>query len=281
MNTTVLTETTEGVTMEVVPQLKLTEGEIRFYNDEGYLLIPGLVSLEAVEQLRENVLDVMASAGADRERLRHAQSSKDKLIQSHQYLQGSTLDQFINGGNLRSIAAQLMGGPATLYLPFTAVKSGGGGGTFHFHQDNQYTRFDGPGINLWTALVDMTPENGCLQIVPRTHLNGTIDSVENPDGDGHRTVAQEPDRFLPLRMRAGDTVAFSRLTLHGSGPNISNDARVAYAVQFHRNDVKSKVARKTNDDAGEWKLLTEFPRYTDIGPVNELTKPEAKSRDGH
>ena len=83
-----------------------------------------------------------------------------------------------------------MEGPATLYLPFTAVKSGGGGGRFHFHQDNQYTRFDGPGINIWIALSPMSPENGCLQVVPRSHLAGTLDSVENPDGDGHRTVAQ-------------------------------------------------------------------------------------------
>jgi 2-oxoglutarate-dependent dioxygenase len=258
---------------EVVTPLTLTPGEIRFYKEEGYLYIPRLLNDEAITTLREEVLDVMEVCGMSYERLRQAQSSKDKLFQSGQYLEGSTLDQFINSPHLQAVAAQLMEGPSTLYMPFTAVKSGGGGGTFHFHQDNQYTRFDGPGINLWCALSDMSPENGCLQVVPRSHLSGTIDSVENPDGDGHRTVAREPERFLPVRMRAGDCIAFSRLTLHGSGPNQTNEPRIAYAVQFHRDDV-----RATWD--GETRLLKEHPRWQHR-PVKELTRPQERSRDGH
>ena len=119
----------------------------------------------------------------------------------------------------------------------------------------------------------MSPENGCLQVVPRSHLNGTIDSIENPDGDGHRTVAREPDRFLPVRMRPGDAIAFSRLTLHGSGPNFTDEPRLAYAVQFHRNDTTAFFD-------GESELLTERPRFS-TRPVAELSKPQTKSQDGH
>jgi 2-oxoglutarate-dependent dioxygenase len=119
----------------------------------------------------------------------------------------------------------------------------------------------------------MSPENGCLQVVPRSHLSGTIDSVSSSDGDNHRMVAQEPDRFLPVRMRAGDAIAFSRLTIHGSGPNHTDEPRIAYAVQFHRNDTQAFF-----DD--EWKLLTERPRFHHR-PLAELSKPQAKSQDGH
>ena len=260
---------------EVVRPLQLTDGEVRFYQDEGYLVIPGLIDPGKLEALRGEVLDVMLACGATPERLKKStNSSKDKLIQSHQYLVNSALDNLINSDNLRGIAEQLMSGAASLYLPFSAVKSGGGGGIFHFHQDNQYTRFDGPGINLWCALVDMTPENGCLQVAPRTHLQGTLDSVKSSDGDNHRMVAQEPDRFLPVRMHAGDCIAFSRLTIHGSGPNHTDEPRIAYAVQYHRDDVN----RLTEDGP---KLLKNFPVYTDIGPKQQLVMPTEKSRDGH
>lgn len=258
-----------------VNPFQLAAGEIRFYHDEGYLVIPGIIKPDKLDSLRHDVLGVMAACGATPERLKKSQnSSKDKLIQSHQYLAGSALDHLVNSDNLRGIAEQLMGGAASLYLPFSAVKSGGGGGTFHFHQDNQYTHFDGPGINLWCALVDMAPENGCLQVVPRTHLQGTLDSVGNPDGDGHRMVAKEPDRFLPVRMHAGDCIAFSRLTIHGSGPNHADEPRIAYAVQYHRDDVN----RLTEDGS---KLLKDFPVYSDIGPKQQLALPTEKSRDGH
>ncbi|WP_410967255.1 phytanoyl-CoA dioxygenase family protein, partial [Salmonella sp. SAL4436] len=85
----------------------------------------------------------------------------------------SNVDALVNSPNLRAIASTLMEGPSTLYLPFTAVKSAHGGGEFHFHQDNQYTRFDGPGNNLWLALTPMGEENGCLKVIPRSHLLGT------------------------------------------------------------------------------------------------------------
>lgn len=261
-------------TTDLVAKIELSEGEVRFYKDEGYLLLPGLVDEAIAVKMREEVLDIMEANGKSREQLRHASSSKDKLIQSKQYLRGSQLDGLVNSPHLLSIAGQLMEGASSLYLPFTAVKAGGGGGRFHFHQDNQYTRFDGPGINLWFALSPMSPENGCLQVVPRTHLNGTLDSVENPDGDGHRTVANDPTLFLPVRMRPGDCIAFSRLTLHGSGPNHTDEPRAAYAVQFHRNDVRS-----TWD--GETRLLAGNQRHGYIGPVDEFTPPEQKTYDGH
>ena len=197
-----------------------------------------------------------------------ASSSKDRLRQSRQYLAHWDLARLIHSEALKRIAGQLMDGPSTLYLPFTAVKSGGGGGKFHFHQDNQYTRFDGQGTNIWFALVEMTPENGCLQMAPSTHLQGTLDAVESEDRDGHRTVEIEPERFLPLRMMPGDAVAFTRLTLHGSGANRTNEPRLGYAVQYYRDDVR---ATRNGKDLG---LLKDNPVYQ-VRPVDEITPADA------
>lgn len=249
--------------MDIVPPLHLSPNEVKFYREEGYLLLPGLVGESEAGTLKNEVMDIMAAIGL---------SEGAKLKQSHEYLIGSALDRFVNSANLLSVASQLMEGPATLYLPFTAVKSTGGG-QFHFHQDNQYTRFDGPGINLWMALSPMTPENGCLMVVPRSHLKGTLPSF-SPDNDGHKAVTFDPDQFLPIRMRAGDLVAFSRLTVHGSGPNTTSDPRVAYATQFHRDDVNYSL------DQGEtWKELKGNPRWS-VAPVATITPPKTKL-DGH
>ena len=238
--------------------------EIRFYEKYGYLGLAGLITRSSAAAMADEVQAVMAGLGVSSEALRNATTSKDKLRQSRQYLRGSALESLVHSDALRCIAAQLMGGPSTLYMPFTAVKSGGGGGRFHFHQDNQYTRFDGPGINIWFALVEVGPENGCLQIAPGTHLSGTLDSIESEDRDGHRTVAAEPDDFLPLRMMPGDAVAFTRLTLHGSGANSSDQPRLGYAVQFHRDDVR---ATRDGRDIG---LLKQNPIHN-IAPVAEIS----------
>lgn len=255
----------------IVSPRDLTDEQIRLYNEQGYVLLPGLVSSPDAARLKADVMAIMETIGL----------GTTKLKQSHEFLEGSPLDTFVNSADLRRVAEQLMGGASTLYLPFTAVKSGGGGGEFHFHQDNQYTRFDGPGINLWFALGPMTEENGCLRVVPQSHLHGTLPSEQSPDKDGHRKVVFEPEDFVSVLMQPGDCVAFSRLTVHGSGPNTTDEPRAAYAVQFHRDDVRAVFDSKGRYEFApdEWKLLKENPRWT-IGPVKKITIPKGKV-DGH
>jgi ectoine hydroxylase-related dioxygenase (phytanoyl-CoA dioxygenase family) len=246
----------------VVNAMTLTPEQIKFYKDEGYLLIRGLLPTDAAAALNREVLEIMDLIGLP----------MTKLKQTSEYLEGSALDAFINSVRLKSVAEQLMEGPSSVYLPFTAVKTGGGGGRFQFHQDNQYTRLDAPACNLWCALAPMRAENGCLQVVPRSHLNGTLEAI--PTADGDRTVPHEPHEFLTVDMEAGDCLAFSRLTVHGSGQNITSEPRVGYAVQFHRND-----ARWLDRENHDWKLLTEHPRWK-CAPVKVISVPRSKT-DGH
>jgi 2-oxoglutarate-dependent dioxygenase len=247
-----------------VKETRLSAQQITSYKEEGYVLLPGLITRDEAARLRREVMNIMDVIGLP----------MTKLKQTSEYLEGSELDTFVNSPHLKSIAGQLMEGPSTLYLPFTAVKSGGGGDRFHFHQDNNYTRFDGPGINLWFALEEMRVNNGCLQIVPRSHLNGTAESVVAANDDRHRMVKWEPKDFVTVNMQPGDCVAFSRLTVHGSGKNDSSQPRVAYAVQFHRNDVKW-----LDRESDSWKLLLENPRWH-AKRVKTLTVPKGKI-DGH
>ena len=219
-----------------------------------------------VADLRVQVLNVLATNGISRAQLDQASDTADKLRQNPQYLAGSLLDGLINGPNTLAIASQLIGGRAVRYLPFTAVKAGGGGGQFHFHQDNNYTQHDPAlgSINIWVALEEMTPENGCLQMVPGSHKAGVLDWENAGDGDNHRKVKLDPKTFLPIRMRAGDAIAFTRLTVHGSGPNATNQARVAYGLQYHREDVNYFDAKDES-----WKLLVENRRFQ-TEPVAQL-----------
>jgi hypothetical protein len=240
-----------------------TADEIKKYKEDGYVVLRRFVSADVAEALRREVLEIMDRIGL----------GVTKLRQTWQYLRGSALDAYVNSTLQRSVASQLMEGPAILYLPFTAVKSGGGGGRFHFHQDNNYTRHFGPSINLWTALVPMRPENGCLYIVPRSHREGDWESENAGDGDNHRKVRRDVSAHaIPILMEPGDVVAFTRLTVHGSGANTTNEHRVAYATQFHREDTTALID-------GRRVLLKDHPRFTDIHGVDHIS--QGGSRDGH
>jgi len=254
---------------DVARAITLAPQEIRFYESEGYLVVPQFVREESVEQLRGETMQVMQEClGLSEADLAQAKGAADKLRQCAQYLKGSGLDALINGENTLGLAGQLLKGDAHVYMPFTAVKAAGGGGQFHMHQDNSYTQHE-PGVgslNIWVALVDMTPENGCLLVVPRSHRGGQLESHNAGDGDSHQEVDFDPELVFPVRMRAGDAIVFSRWTVHGSGTNATSEPRAAYALQYHRGDVKY-LDRKDK----EWKLLLEHPRWK-TEPVEQLTR---------
>ncbi len=257
--------TTNTSYQPVARTIEVIDDDVAFYAEQGYLPLPAFLDPGVVDALREEVFDVLAANGLSRDDLARASSTADKLRQCSQYLAGSKLDALINGPASLALAGRLIGGRAVRYLPFTAVKAGGGGGTMHFHQDNSYTRHEPAlgSINIWVALVDMTPANGCLQIVPGSH-GGQREARTSDDRDSHRQVDVSPSDGVPMRMRAGDAIAFTRWTVHGSGPNTTSEPRVAYALQYHRDDV-----RWLDNDTGEWQLLVETPRSA-TPPVERL-----------
>ena len=245
-----------------VPPRPLHEEEIGSYHRDGYLVLRGLLPRPTAEALRAEVMAIMDAIGLPVTSLR----------QTEAYLRGSRLDAFVNSPNLRDLAARLVGGPASVYMPFTAVKSPGGAG-FSFHQDNQYTRLDGPACNIWTALMPMGEIEGSLQVLPASHRQGTLAAMTSEDGSGQRRVTFTVADFIQPTLAAGDAIAFSRLTVHGSGANRSPLPRVAYAVQYHRDDVRALFD-------GSWELLTIRPRWA-TGPVEQIAPPSGQKKDGH
>ena len=147
-----------------INKMSITDSEVAFYKNEGYLCLPGLIESEAVQVICDEIYQILAGNGISRQMLSSASTAADKLQQCIEYLTGSLLDDLINGPAVKAVASRLLEGDAHVYLPFTAVKSAGGGGMFHFHQDNNYTKHEPAmgSINIWVALVDMTPENGCF-----------------------------------------------------------------------------------------------------------------------
>ncbi len=77
-----------------------------------------------------------------------------------------------------------------------------------------------------------TLENGCLQMIPGSHLWGPTPHVHESLANCHiRAEDLRLDTAIPLPMNAGDTVIFNGLLHHFSAFNRSNHRR--RALQFH------------------------------------------------
>jgi ectoine hydroxylase-related dioxygenase (phytanoyl-CoA dioxygenase family) len=136
-------------------------------------------------------------------------------------------------------AAQLLGGPDMDQLINQAhIKNPGDGVSFHFHQDSYHRRYGtelfsdvngrGSFVQTLTAIDAMTPDNGGLWVVPRSHLGGHIPTTDGhlPEGTFDRAAA------VPLELAAGDVILFGPFTVHGSGQNSGATARRVFINGF-------------------------------------------------
>ena len=237
-------------------------GHIERLATDGYTLFRGLLERQLVASLRDEVLEI----------IRVTQPPFPQLQQSSQYCTGSLLDRLINSDEIKALSDLLHEGPSLRFLPFTAVKAPGGT-NFQYHQDNQYRNFDGYGLNFWFALQDIDETNGCLYMVPGSHKLGPLEWVKTGDANNSRTLAWEPTGAIPIAMRAGDCIAFDRLTIHGSGENRSGEPRVGYSITFHDEDASF-------EDVDGWKPLKTHSRWR-TPPTDQLRPFTAVRPGGH
>ena len=94
------------------------------------------------------------------------------------------------------------------------------------HQDMSLVdeeRFNG--INIWCPLVDLTKENGAIQLLPRSHrIYPTYRGASLPDiYDGVEDEVKA--RMESLFLKAGQAVIFDQSIMHYSPPNLSDEVR--------------------------------------------------------
>jgi hypothetical protein len=144
------------------------------------------------------------------------------------------------------------------------------GGAWTWHQDYGYWYQNGVLFPLLTSVfiaVDpATRENGCLQIIPRSHELGRIDHVLVGDQAGaDRARVDEVLKVLPLvhvEMEPGDVLFFHPNLLHRSDQNRSNNPRWSMICCY--NAARNNPYKESH-----------HPRYTPLKKVEDSAILEA------
>jgi phytanoyl-CoA hydroxylase len=88
-------------------------------------------------------------------------------------------------------------------------------------------------LTVWLPLNDATIENGCLQVIPRSHRDGLTDHCPTQNGMRipNRLLALE--RARPLPMRAGSVLFMTQRTVHSSLDNVTEDeVRLSFDLRY-------------------------------------------------
>lgn len=111
-------------------------------------------------------------------------------------------------------------------------------GYISWHQDAAYWGLSPPLVTTaWIALTESTPENGCLQVLPGSHIE-PLPQIETYAPDNMLSRGQEiaveidASKIVALPLQPGQFSLHHIGIAHGSGPNISDRPRIGMAVRY-------------------------------------------------
>jgi ectoine hydroxylase-related dioxygenase (phytanoyl-CoA dioxygenase family) len=220
----------------------LSDSEIRQFHSTGYLAIPALTTPRDVEQLRESydrifheragrdVGDQFDLAGTDEE---GKQASLPQILHPAKYAPEMNDSELL--ANARLVARQLIGPEATCEFAHAIFKPAGTGAETPWHQDAAYwdPGFRYTAISIWVPLQEATPENGCMEFVPGSHLLDVLphQSINNdPRIHGlelHPTEIHRCTAAVRCPLPPGGATFHGPYMLHHTGPNRSHIPRRA------------------------------------------------------
>ena len=218
--------------------LILSQQQRESYFEQGYVVAREFLAGEWLERMRNAYLDAI-------ERSREVASSnqwfslqvdhcyEEPRIQRIEKLpdQDNEFWNFVTGSEIAKLAADIVG-PDLIYRDsMINVKCPGSGGAVAWHQDLPfYPHTNTATIQILIALYDVPEEQGPLTVISGSH-KGQI--YEHYDEAGNwtgkiRTADMETVNWndsVDLPCSAGDAIILHPLTVHGSGPNMSQQNR--------------------------------------------------------
>lgn len=210
----------------------ISDDDVAFYHENGYLIVPNALSPDEVESLRN---ETTAICRGDRGEVNNLPEVADEdsddevnqrvlcihMIHKISPLMYDALAQPV----LAETLTRIIGPNVKCMQSMLFIKASGKPGQA-WHQDEIYipTR-DRSLTGGWIALDDATTENGCLWVIPGSHKRGIL-WPQRVQHDNHFDCAHETFRFpytdddaIPVEVEAGSIVFFNGYLLHRSLPN--------------------------------------------------------------
>jgi non-heme Fe2+,alpha-ketoglutarate-dependent halogenase len=236
---------------KVAPQFQLSEKEIRTFYERGYLGPFDAFSHAEMMDFKKEVLRIekekSKTYGWATPRDRHFESPR--------------LWNYMKVPAITERCAQLLG-PDLLVWRSQYFYKGPKAPAIQWHQASTFMveDYQDPGIfppdrsqifqiTVWVAIDDAPSEKGCLRFAEGTH--GTVRTIKFGGEEGFYNAAytldfRESDQpCIEVPVKAGQFILFTERCIHGSGPNQTDEHRLAFNMRVTPANVPAYTNKKS------------------------------------
>ena len=246
------------------------KAELEQYRDNGFFTVTGLLSLDEVDAIRQEIVAIAeAHPNTPEELIQFEVSVKDgsftpsstemgirKLFRMAKH--NELFRDLAFHPRLVEIAKAILGDEVILMQSMSLMKPPECSTRKIWHQDNAYFRMSPCDVfGFWIACDSATVANGCMHVLPGSHRDGVREHAG--EGDEYGWV-DKPDQNLiqAIELQPGDALIFHGELLHFTPANQTDQRR--RAVQYH---YAAKGCKQRPREAGD------YP--DDLQPELELT----------
>ena len=255
----------------------ITQQQIKFFAENGYLRYGQVLDMDEVETLREsldNVIAIEEAGGDDSEvefRFGHRRSEamtndataeRPRVLTQYvnMFKREPSYERLLHHPVISGVACALLNAPRVrLWHDQIISKPPEDNGHFRFHQDFYLWPLQEPRIvSCWLALDNATPENGCMHVVPGSHRDprfglesyaAELEARAAAEAEGRETeettrqkMAYEPASIgRPVELKAGECMFHHCLNFHATPANVTERQRRAHVMIFMADGVHVKL----------------------------------------
>ena len=219
----------------------LDEFAIKQYREEGYYFPLTVLSNEEVAWNRKQLESFEDSQGHP---LRGPQRSKSHLL-------FKWVDDLMRQSKILDVVEDLIGPNILCWNTLFWIKEAGSESFVSWHQDLNYWGLDNSElVTVWLALSPALIENGCMRVLPRSHLSELMPHQDRYDEANMLTRGQEvavdvdEAKAVSMPLNAGQVSLHNVRVAHASGPNLYGDRRIGLSLHY--------IPTKTRQKVGSW-----------------------------
>ena len=230
--------------------MKLKASEVQSFQREGFLKIPHRVIEEDHLQRLVRSYDAVFNdheVGEGVRNLSETESTTEEAVETNDgkmwqamgmWKRSEDFRQLVYHKPLLDIAESLIGGNVQLFQDQALYKPANNGGPIPWHQDNAYWRCQPADlVSIWIALDNADEENGCMNVIPGSHVSGVVEHSRAKTGDGNtsailQTSQVDDSKAVSIPLSAGHAMVHHCLMFHTTLPNYSSRDRRAMVIHY-------------------------------------------------
>ena len=214
---------------------RLNEEQVRQYNKEGFIVYNQPVFPEAKFQALKSYFEELLEAQV-------REGKRPEAMDKPHFMHPRLFDWVLDDAIL-DLVEPILGPNFHLFATHFICKPGGDGKRVPWHEDSAYWKgIMDPieALTVWLAIDPSTRENGCMFVVPRSHVQWKQGYSDYEGVDTARSVfpteiiepQQHAELGVPCILKPNECSLHDCRMIHGSEPNTSAIRRCGFTMRF-------------------------------------------------